>query len=162
MSMHKWRLITNISFLDYQETRIWCHALLIDLEGRPGFGKDKIRQIRALGYGGLSACTFWIDPDSEIDLKDAEGNTVLLSHDGNQYNLGGMIVRAKSRDGKPLEFALGIDDFRGKMVVEDIERECFPDGDEFDERILPHAGGSAYPRVEWTMIPQRFKKAMAK
>lgn len=159
--MKKWRLVTNVSYLDYQEARIWCHALLIDLYARPGFGSNEIRQIRALTYGGLPVCTFWIQPDSEVNLTDAEGNTILMSHDGKQYNLGGMIVRAKKRDGSSLEFALGIDDFRGKMVIEEVEQEGAPFGDEIDERILPHAGGQAYPRVEWTTIPECFK-TMAK
>lgn len=158
--MSKYRLVTNVSYLDYQDTRIWCHALLINLEGHRGFGTEDIQQIRALTYGGLPVCTFWIQPDSEVDLKDAKGNTILMSHDGNHYNLGGMIVRARKRDGSPLEFALGIDDFRGKMVIEDIEQEGCPFGDQIDERILPHAGGQAYPRVEWTMIPSRFKPVM--
>jgi hypothetical protein len=118
--------------------------------------------MRAITYGGLNSATFWIKPDSEIHLSDTEGNAILLSHDGNTYNLGGMIVRAIDRKGQPLEIGLGIDDFRGKMVVEDIEREGCPFGDEIDERILPHAGGQAYPRVEWTYIPARFKKAAKK
>jgi len=155
--MGKYRLVTNVSFLDYQEARIWCHALLIDLDGHPGFMREDVRQIRALTYGGMPVCTFWIQPDSEVDLQDAQGNTILMSHDGNEYNLGGMIVRAKKRDGSPLEFALGIDDFRGKMVIEEIEQEGCPFGDQIDERILPHAGGSAYPRVEWTPIPAGLK-----
>jgi hypothetical protein len=158
MTMGKWKLITNVSFADYQETRIWCHGFLIQMDGGPGFLSEPIRQMRAITYGGLNSATFWIKPDSEVQIFDAEGNTVLMSQDGNDYNLGGMIVRATGRDGKLLEIALGIDNFRGKMVIEDIEQEGCPFGDEIDERILPHAGGQAYPRVEWTMLPERFKR----
>lgn len=157
--MGRWKLVTNVKFLDYQEARIWCHALLIDMDVCR-ITSEPIRQIRGVGYGGLSACTFWIAPNSEIDLKDAEGNTVLLSHDGNAYNLGGMIVRATDREGKPLELALGTDNFRTKMVVEDIEQQSPPFGDEIDKRILPHASGQAYPRVEWTLIPPRLNPSL--
>lgn len=156
--MNKYKLITNISYADYEGVRIWCHGFLIQMTARDAFREHPIRQMHAQGYGGLNVCTFWIDPKSEIKLEDAEGNTVLLSHDGNAYNLGGLIVRATERGGKPLVIALGIDDFRGKIVIEDLEQESCPFGDEFDERVLPHAGGQAYPRVEWTMIPERFKK----
>lgn len=159
--MSKWRLITNISFADYKEARIWCHAFLIDMDPHRGFGDD-IRQMRGLAYGGIPACTFWIDPKSEIHVEDTEGNTILMSHDGNDYNLGGVIVRAKNRCGEPLVIALGIDNFRGKIVIEDIESERPPFGDDLDEKILPHASGQAYPRVEWTVIPERFKRAVTK
>lgn len=155
--MGKWKLITNIKFADYKESRIWCHAFLIDMEAHRGFGDD-IRQMRGLGYGGINSCTIWIRPDSEIRIQDTEGNTVLISHDGKNYNLGGVIVKATARDGHLLEIGLGIDNFRGNVVIEDIEQERPPFGDELDERILPHATGQAYPRVEWTMIPERFKR----
>lgn len=159
MTMNKWKLITNISFADYQGVRVWCHAFLIDIEPHRGLGSD-IRQMRGLNYGGIATCTFWIDPKSEIQIQDAEGNTILMSHDGKDYNLGGVILKATGRGGEPIEIALGIDNFRGKVMIEDIEQECCPFGDEIDERILPHAGGQAYPRVEWTMIPSRFKKTL--
>lgn len=159
--MNKWRLITNISFADYKGSRIWCHAFQIDMESRTGFG-DSTRQMRGMNYGGIPTCTFWIDPKSEIQVQDALGNTILMSHDGNDYNLGGVVVKAKDRAGEPLVIALGIDNFRSKIVIEDVEGEGPLFGDDLDEKILPHAGGQAYPRVEWTMIPERFKKAMAK
>lgn len=156
--MSKWRLITNINFADYKETRIWCHAFLIDMEPQPGFGNN-IRQMRGLNYGGIPTCTFWIDPKSEILIQDVQGNTILMSHDGNDYNLGGIVVNAKNRAGEPLVIALGIDNFRGKIVIEDFENERPPFGDDLDNKILPHAGGQAYPRVEWTLIPSHFKQA---
>lgn len=155
--MIKWKLITNVSFADIGEVRAWCHALLIDMEPHKGFG-DSIRQIRGLSYGGLPTFTVWIDPKSEVEILDAHGNVVMMSHDGNAYNLGGCIVRAKARDGKMLEIGLGIDDFRGKMVIEDIEHESCPFGEEIDRRILPHAGGGAYPSVVWMPVPKYSNK----
>lgn len=156
--MSKWKLITNVSFADCGGVRAWCHALLIDMKGRDGFFNEEIRQIRGLTYGGLPVFTIWIDPKSEIEFFDSSGSAVLLSHDGKAYDLGGIVVRAKGRDGKQVDIGLGIDNFRGKMVIEDIDQECAPFGDEIDERILPHAGGQAYPAAVWTMIPESMKK----
>lgn len=153
----KYKLITNVGFADYGDARMWCHALLIDMEAHEGLG-DGIRQIRGLTYGGMPVFTLWIEPDSPIEIKDAKGDTILLSNDGNAYDLGGVVVSANGRDGKPLTVRLSIDNFRGKVVIEDVEQTGCPFGDEVDDRILPHAGGSAYPRVEWTLIPSRLKR----
>lgn len=156
----KWKLVTNVGFADYRDARMWCHAFLIDMEGRKGFGDD-IRQMRGLTYGGMPVFTVWIDTSSPVEIKDAEGNAVLMSNDGNTYNLGGLIVSAKGRDGAPVVVGLGIDDFKGKMVVEDVEQEGAPFGGEIDERILHHAGGKAYPSVVWKPIPDRTRKVHA-
>ena len=148
--MKRFTVITNISHVDYQGSRLWCHAIIIDNEPRDGLGKKDLRQIRGSTWGGLNVFTIWINPVAEVSFRDHKGGHMIMMSDNGNYNLDAATILVI--DGKDV-CGMSTDDHGQPLHIEQVDEVPF--GDILDAMLFPYAGGCAYPRVVWTSLPSK-------